>query len=427
MKKGLWIVVLLLGVASFFLWATGVVASSLLAWGGVACMLLGAGMRSGSRTPTRAEPATVAGMTEQELLARLADGPVLLTKGQPRAAQPQPSAPSDYGRQVAECFLRGDIAGAVNAASAAVRVSPGNGQAHALLANMLIVTGDAAGAVREYSEAFRLGVNDAPTWGACGEAKLKLGDVAGAIGDFDRALAIQPGYDGALAGRGGAYFAIQQYAGAIRDWEAAGRANPEMAQRFAPLLNEARQKLRAADTAAAAARAAPAPVAPSPQASAPIPGIVRAAGPRRGAPAATQPSGLDAQPAPRPAGAAEMVQQLIAKAAGAPAATVLSTQRSYVLRFISGKYQGTEYPLADGKTILIGRSSELDMVLVEDMVARRHAKISNSGGTVMIEDLGSTNGTFVNGEKVKAPLQLAEGDRVLIGTSIFKLVAAEKR
>jgi hypothetical protein len=96
---------------------------------------------------------------------------------------------------------------------------------------------------------------------------------------------------------------------------------------------------------------------------------------------------------------------------------------AYALKFISGKYQGGEFPLKADKPIVIGRSSELDMVLVEDMVSRKHAKISWVGGKPTIEDLGSTNGTFVNGEKVKQS-KLKEGDRVLIGTSILKLVKA---
>jgi pSer/pThr/pTyr-binding forkhead associated (FHA) protein len=73
------------------------------------------------------------------------------------------------------------------------------------------------------------------------------------------------------------------------------------------------------------------------------------------------------------------------------------------------------------KQIVIGRSSELDMVLVEDMVSRKHAKIMATGGKITIEDLGSTNGTFVNGEKIKQA-RLKEGDRILIGTSILKVV-----
>ena len=92
------------------------------------------------------------------------------------------------------------------------------------------------------------------------------------------------------------------------------------------------------------------------------------------------------------------------------------------LRFISGKYQGGEYPLAEGQEIVVGRSSELDMVLVEEMVSRKHARIALTDGVISIEDLGSTNGTFVNGEKVEHGT-LKEGDRVLIGTNILKVMA----
>jgi len=76
------------------------------------------------------------------------------------------------------------------------------------------------------------------------------------------------------------------------------------------------------------------------------------------------------------------------------------------------------------KQIIVGRSSDLDMVLVEDMVSRKHARIQMQTDQIWIEDLGSTNGTFVNGEKIKRA-RLKEGDRVLIGTSILKLIAGE--
>jgi hypothetical protein len=94
----------------------------------------------------------------------------------------------------------------------------------------------------------------------------------------------------------------------------------------------------------------------------------------------------------------------------------------WTLRFISGKYQGGEFPLRPNREIVIGRSSDLDMVLVEDMVSRKHAKIVTDDKGVSIQDLGSTNGTFVNGEKVRK-VDLKDGDRILIGTSIIKLVA----
>ncbi len=96
----------------------------------------------------------------------------------------------------------------------------------------------------------------------------------------------------------------------------------------------------------------------------------------------------------------------------------------FALRFISGKYQGGEFPMHDNREIVIGRSSELDMVLVEDMVSRKHSRISTGEGDLSIQDLGSTNGTFVNGERIKQS-KLKEGDRILIGTSIITLVAVD--
>ena len=63
---------------------------------------------------------------------------------------------------------------------------------------------------------------------------------------------------------------------------------------------------------------------------------------------------------------------------GPPA--IMSDRPRFALRFISGKYQGGEYPLKLDKQIVIGRSSELDMVLVEDMVSRKHDKITVAGG-----------------------------------------------
>ena len=98
-----------------------------------------------------------------------------------------------------------------------------------------------------------------------------------------------------------------------------------------------------------------------------------------------------------------------------------SAPSGYVLKFISGKYQGGEFPLEWNQELIIGRSSDLEMVLVEDMVSRHHAKITTTDSEIWIADNGSTNGTFVNGEKITT-VRLKQGDRILIGTSIIKLV-----
>ncbi|MDX9722990.1 MAG: FHA domain-containing protein [Myxococcota bacterium] len=91
-----------------------------------------------------------------------------------------------------------------------------------------------------------------------------------------------------------------------------------------------------------------------------------------------------------------------------------------LLIFISGKYQGGEYQLESG-TIVIGRDKDVDLVLVDGEVSRRHAEIQYRTYRIGILDLGSTNGTFVNGERISR-CDLKDGDRVLIGTSIIKLV-----
>ena len=101
------------------------------------------------------------------------------------------------------------------------------------------------------------------------------------------------------------------------------------------------------------------------------------------------------------------------------------SDRGWALRFISDKYQGAEYPIGGTGDLVIGRASDLDMVLIEDMVSRKHAKLHIGPAELTISDLGSTNGTFVNGEKVKTA-KLKEGDRILIGTSILKLISVDK-
>lgn len=101
-----------------------------------------------------------------------------------------------------------------------------------------------------------------------------------------------------------------------------------------------------------------------------------------------------------------------------------SKPRQLSLRFISGKYQGGEFPIVPDKELVIGRSNDIDVVLIEDMVSRRHARVILQGESLVIEDLGSTNGTFVNGEKIRRA-RLKEGDKVLIGTSIIRVAYAD--
>jgi len=93
---------------------------------------------------------------------------------------------------------------------------------------------------------------------------------------------------------------------------------------------------------------------------------------------------------------------------------------AHQLRFISGKYQGGTYQLTDGDEVVMGRGMDAGLTLFEEMVSRHHARFSVEEGSVIVEDLRSKNGTFVNGERIER-CELAVGDRILMGTSILRL------
>jgi hypothetical protein len=80
----------------------------------------------------------------------------------------------------------------------------------------------------------------------------------------------------------------------------------------------------------------------------------------------------------------------------------------------AGPQMGQEYPL-DRPTIRLGRGSGNDVVLQSTQSSRNHAEIVQQGSQFYIRDLGSTNGTFVNEERVTAPRLLQPGDQIRIG------------
>ena len=85
-----------------------------------------------------------------------------------------------------------------------------------------------------------------------------------------------------------------------------------------------------------------------------------------------------------------------------------------------GALEGERFELDRDRTI--GREGA-DITLDDDQVSRSHARVSVAGATITIEDLGSTNGTFVNGTKIEAATTLAPGDTVRIGATTFALEA----
>lgn len=75
-----------------------------------------------------------------------------------------------------------------------------------------------------------------------------------------------------------------------------------------------------------------------------------------------------------------------------------------------------------GRELTIGRSLMCDIAIPDDVYASTvHAKVTSDGTTLSVEDLHSTNGTYVNTERVVVPTRLGRGDLVQIGGTIFEV------
>jgi len=84
---------------------------------------------------------------------------------------------------------------------------------------------------------------------------------------------------------------------------------------------------------------------------------------------------------------------------------------------------GTRYRLSPGTTLEVGRSSSVRISLPEVMsLSRKHARIRYTGSTVTVEDLGSTNGTYVNGQPIHGRSVLRSGDRFQTAAVHFKFL-----
>ena len=72
-----------------------------------------------------------------------------------------------------------------------------------------------------------------------------------------------------------------------------------------------------------------------------------------------------------------------------------------------------------GDTIRIGRAVENDIVITSKRVSREHAVVRREGSRVLLEDFGSANGTFLNDERVLAPAELQDGDKIAVSDVVF--------
>ena len=83
-----------------------------------------------------------------------------------------------------------------------------------------------------------------------------------------------------------------------------------------------------------------------------------------------------------------------------------------------GYETGSEFDLTGGA--MLGRTAPAEIIVEDPFASSRHARIFARGPYTFIEDLGSTNGTVLNGRPLQAPQQLATGDRIAIGDTEFE-------
>ncbi|MHB8895468.1 MAG: FHA domain-containing protein FhaB/FipA [Candidatus Geothermincolia bacterium] len=79
---------------------------------------------------------------------------------------------------------------------------------------------------------------------------------------------------------------------------------------------------------------------------------------------------------------------------------------------------GAKYMLTDD--VRVGRAANSNILIDDTYASQQHARIYSNEESYYVEDLGSTNGTYVNGRKISYPLELRAGDRIKIGKTVFE-------
>jgi FHA domain len=83
-----------------------------------------------------------------------------------------------------------------------------------------------------------------------------------------------------------------------------------------------------------------------------------------------------------------------------------------------GAGTGSQHPM-EGELILGREESSADLVISDPGVSRRHARVISENGALILEDLGSSNGTYVNGRRISGPVEVADGDEVQLGATVI--------
>ena len=101
----------------------------------------------------------------------------------------------------------------------------------------------------------------------------------------------------------------------------------------------------------------------------------------------------------------------------------IKPSESCYLVMIYGEYLGRRFEI-DWEPIIIGRSRDCHIQLTDESVSRNHCRIFRNEENILLKDLGSTNGTFVNSRTTPEAV-LQDGDRITIGRSIFKFLSGD--
>lgn len=96
------------------------------------------------------------------------------------------------------------------------------------------------------------------------------------------------------------------------------------------------------------------------------------------------------------------------------------------LLFKSGPYSGKSVTLPLGKNLTMGRNRDLELPLPDLKLSRRHCQIVFNGERCILKDLGSTNGTMVNGTRLAGEVELNDFDRIVLGDTEIEFHYAEK-
>jgi len=109
-----------------------------------------------------------------------------------------------------------------------------------------------------------------------------------------------------------------------------------------------------------------------------------------------------------------------AAATGGGTGELASSENATRLVITSGAKNGSEFPLGHDE-ITIGRSSDSAIIIRDDYTSTHHARLMQWNGRWMLQDLDSTNGTFLNGSRVTVPTPIPLGATVKVGATTFEL------